>query len=59
MDRLGQAKSSSILSHNYRSVLGNTSSGNSLSKEHMNEVKSQLDFLKKKGDGKGQMRLIS
>lgn len=31
-DRLGQAKSSSILTHSYRTVLGNTSSGSKISK---------------------------
>lgn len=58
-DRLGQAKSSSILTHNYRVLMGNTATGNKLSKESIDHIKGQIEAMKKKGDNKAQLRLIS
>jgi hypothetical protein len=57
-DRLGQARSSSILELSYRTVLGNTSSGNSLDELTRQCIREQLENLRKKGDLRSQSRLI-
>lgn len=58
-NKLGKAKSSSILAHNYRTVMGNISSKIDFSEDYMRDVERQLEWMKQKGDDRGQLRVIS
>lgn len=40
-------------------LIGNTSAGNKLPRETIDQIKTQIEHLKKKGDNKAQLRLIS
>ena len=58
-NKLGQARSSSILSHNYRTVLGNIASKIYFSDEYLREIDNQLLWMKQKGDSRGRSRIIA
>ena len=49
-NKLGQAKSSSILEHNYRTVIGNIGSKIDFSDEYLRDVENQLEWMKQKKD---------